>query len=226
MDPGPSQARTTAFAEDTDADLLAWMALAAEDADSARRAWEAFYLRHVRYLYAVCLRAYGMMLGEDGVADVVADTFARAYERAGTYAVPGDADVDRQRRLVRGWLGRIAQRLAQDVLRGRGRLKARNLAPEHWQQLAESPATNDDDGREPQRVQAVREALATLSEREATVLRVTMQWYRPESEHQRLPNDVAADLARAFGTTPENLRQVRRRAIKKVEQQLRQGGWA
>ena len=66
----------------------------------------------------------------------------------------------------------------------------------------------------------VREALMALSERERLVLRVTLQWYRPGEEHQRLPNDVAADLARTLQTTPENLRQIRRRAMRKVAARL------
>ena len=39
---------------------------------------------------------------------------------------------------------------------------------------------------------------------------------QPDHAHQRLPNDVAADLAETLGTTPENLRQIRSRAMKKI----------
>jgi hypothetical protein len=52
------------------------------------------------------------------------------------------------------------------------------------------------------------------------VLRVTFQWYEPGREHQRLPNDVAADLADTLQTTPENLRQIRRRALRKIKAHL------
>jgi len=54
------------------------------------------------------------------------------------------------------------------------------------------------------------------------VIRVTFQWYQPDREHQRLPNQVAKDLADTLGTTPENLRQIRHRALRKIEAHLRQ----
>jgi hypothetical protein len=53
------------------------------------------------------------------------------------------------------------------------------------------------------------------------VVQVTAQWYQPDRDHQRLPNDVAADLAASLQTTPENIRQIRRRALKKIEAHLR-----
>jgi len=230
--PGPAQARKASAqmaseaaraepAGETDADLLLFMALRADDPPGARAAWEEFYARHVRYLYAVCLRAYADLLGGPaGVGDLVADTFRRAYEHAGTFDAAGLDDPDRLRRRARAWLGRIAQRLVQTALRGRAKLPTVRLEPDHWQLIAgrdELPPAGD-----PQRVERVREAIASLSPREQAVLRVTFQWYRPDRSHQRLPNDVAAELAESLATTPENLRQIRRRAMRKVEAILRQ----
>ncbi len=71
-------------------------------------------------------------------------------------------------------------------------------------------------------VERVRKALQALSARERLVIQVTLQWQEPGAEHQRLPNDVVADLARTLRTTPENLRQIRRRALKKVKAMLRE----
>jgi hypothetical protein len=77
----------------------------------------------------------------------------------------------------------------------------------------------------------VRAAILSLPKREQMVVRVTMQWYQPDKQHQRLPNDVAADLARTLRTTPENIRQIRRRALKRIETYLREhansgAGWS
>ena len=107
----------------------------------------------------------------------------------------------------------MAQRLAQDVLRGRRRLAAKELPAEAWQDVP-PPARPVAD---PERTRAVRAAIETLSPREQTVLRVTMQWYQADKDNQRLPNDVAAELAATLATTPENLRQIRRRAMRKVK---------
>jgi len=206
------------LAGETDADLLVYMTMGRDDPAAASAAWEAFYRRHVRYLYAVCLRAYGGMLGgPDAAGDLVAETFRRAYEHAGTFDAGGIADADRLRRRVRAWLGRIAQRLFQSALRGGRRLPTVRLAQEKWQDVAAPPAPS---GGDPQRVAQVREALGSLSPREQMVIRVTFQWYQADRAHQRLPNDVAADLAAALHTTPENLRQIRRRALKKIKAYL------
>ena len=153
------------------------------------------------------------------MCDLVADTFRRAYEHAGTFDGGGVTDPERQRLRTRAWLGRIAQRLAQSTLRGQSRTPMRFLDQDEWQNVAQpQPRAAEDMAR----TERVREALMALSERERLVLRVTLQWYRPGEEHQRLPNDIAADLARTLQTTPENLRQIRRRAMRKVAARLKE----
>ncbi len=199
---------------ETDAGLLVFMGLAGADPVCARAAWEAFYRRHVEYLYRVCLRAYGRLLGgEAGVADLVAETFRAAYENAGKFDPAGIDSPERLRWRARAWLGWIARRLVQDILRGRGRLPTRSLELDHWQQVAEPEQPGAGGSAEQQ---AVRQAVESLTEREQLVIRTTFQWYRADKAHQRLPNDVAAELARTLGTTSENLRQIRRRALKKI----------
>ncbi len=208
------------LAGESDADLMVYMSLAHEDPDGARLAWETFYRRHVEYLYAVCFRAYGPLLGgTSGAADLVADAFKRAYEYADRFDDGGLTDPDRLRLRTRAWLGRIAQRLAQTTLRGRSRLKERMVDLDRWQQIAEPTETNEGD---PERIAAVRAAVAALNEREQIVIRTTFQWYVPGQPHQRLPNDVAAELAQTLKTTPENLRQIRRRAMAKIKAMLDQ----
>ncbi|MHC4563817.1 MAG: RNA polymerase sigma factor [Planctomycetota bacterium] len=210
------------WADQTDADLMVAMAFAADDPPAAQAAWEEFYRRHVDYLYAVCLRAYGPLLGGPaGVADLVADTFRRAYQRAEGFHDGGVTDPDRLRLRTRAWLGRIAQRLAQTTLRGRSRRKETLIDLDHWQQVAKPADVADVD---PERIAAVRAAVDSLNEREQIVIRTTFQWYLPDQPHQRLPNDVAAELARTLQTTPENLRQIRRRAMRKIRTFLDQHG--
>jgi len=201
--------------DETDADLLVYMSMAADDATVARSAWDVFYQRHMKYIWAVCHRAYAdLMGGSEGVADLVAETFRRAYERADTFDSRGVDDASQQQKMVRAWLIRIAQRLAQEAMRNRSRLPTNELSVEHWQQIAqpdEAKPTTDNT-----QVTLVREALEMLTEKEQIVLRTTMQWYRPESPNQRLPNETCRELAMTLQTTPENLRQIRRRALKKI----------
>ena len=189
-----------------------------DDPAVARAAWAELYQRHVTYLYGVCLRAYGPVLGGPaGAADLVADTFRRAYENAEKFDSNGIEDPQRLRLRLRGWLGRIAQRLAQTRLRGRARLPTQFLQQDHWQQVPHRDRPQERDAGE---IERVRSAIGSLSEREQMVLRVTFQWYQAGRAHQRLPNDVARELARTLQTTPENLRQIRRRALRKVRAYL------
>jgi len=204
--------------DETDADLVVYMAMADDDPHGARAAWAEFYRRHVAYVYAVNLRAYAHLLGgEPGVCDLVSDTFRQAYEHAAKFDPGGVTDPDAMRRRVRAWLGWIARSLARTALRARGRLPTRLLDPSQWHPVADTdpPPVGPDP-----RIQRVRDAMALLTEREQIVIRVTFQWYQPDKAHQRLPNDVAADLARTLGTTPENLRQIRRRALGKIQAML------
>jgi RNA polymerase sigma factor (sigma-70 family) len=199
---------------ENDADLMAYMGMASDDPAGARDAWAEFYRRHAGYLYAVCMRAFASLLGgEPGVCDLVADTFKRAYDHAAGFDAEGIRDRDQLRRRARAWLGRIAQRLVQDILRRQARLETTHLEPDEWQQVPEPPAAAEPNA---DRIDLVREALSQLSEKEQIVIRTTFQWYQPSRANQRLPNDVAADLAETLGTTPENLRQIRRRALAKI----------
>jgi len=223
MDSTPALDGSAGMADEADADLLAYMAMAEGDPLCARAAWEAFYLRHVEYIYAVCLRAYGPILGgQSGAADLAAETFKRAYEHAGTFDAGVAAGAEQQRLRTRAWLGRIARRLAQDILRGRGRLAVRSLEADQWRQIAAQPPSQPP-ATDNERIALVRQAIESLTPREQTVIRVTFQWYRPGEANQRLPNEVCEELAAALGTTSENLRQIRRRALKKIEAFLRAG---
>jgi len=212
-------AQPAELANQSDADLLGLMALAEQRPACARAAWEVFYRRHADYLYRVSLRAYADLVGgEAGVVDLVAEAFRAAFVGARKFDPGGLADPQRLALRARAWIGWIVRRMVQDHLRGRTRLPARNLAPDYWQQV---PEPGRQDPAPSAGETAVRQAIERLSEREQLVLRTTLQWYRPEKAHQRLPNDVAADLARTLSTTPENLRQIRRRAMKKVAEYVR-----
>lgn len=202
------------YANDSDADLMVYMSMKADDPSAAREAWGELYARHSGYLYAVCQRAYGDLLGGDtAVGDLVADTFRRAFERSHQFVPPEGVDSEALRRVVRAWLGRIAQRLFQDLLRSRRRLDVVHVDAEAWEAV---PAPEPQPTPSAARVERVCQAFGHLSEREQLVLRATLQWYQPGRLQQRLPSDVVEDLAATLQTTPENLRQIRRRSLEKI----------
>jgi RNA polymerase sigma factor (sigma-70 family) len=208
------------FAKETDVDLMGYMSMCKEDPLAAREAWAEFYRRHVGYLYGVCRRAYEHILtGDTGIGDIVEETFHRAFRKAELFDANGIDDPVRIRHRTRAWLGRIAQRLVLDMLRGAQRLPTSTFETEAWENIPEQPVLSS---RDDILIRQVRDALDQLSEKEQIVIRVTFEWYQPGNKHQRLPNGVVADLAETLETTPENLRQIRRRALNKIRTYLEQ----
>jgi RNA polymerase sigma factor (sigma-70 family) len=200
----------------SDEDLLALM-VGKENPPLARAAGAEFYSRHIAWLYAVCHRAYHRLLGREGVEDLVQETFRRVFSSgAATYkSAPLDETEARLRR-IQGWMTTIARRLACDLLRGCRRHGEIQLEPDEWQDVPEpeqGPASEE-------AVRVGRVMQEVLNAREQDVLRTTYQWYDPARTHQKLPETVLADLARRWGTTSENIRQIRARALRKIKDAL------
>jgi RNA polymerase sigma factor (sigma-70 family) len=188
-----------------------------ENAETARAAWGAFYSRHIEFLFAVCFRTYGKTLGQDGAENLVEDTFLRVYTTgAATYRGTDLLDPDAQRLQVRGWLTSIAHNIACDTLRGRRSAIGIQLQHEAWQDQCDDldlPVSNT--------TKRICELMGSiLGEREQDVLRTTFHWHDPTKEHQKLPAPVLADLASRWKTTPENVRQIRSRALNKLKAAL------
>ncbi len=203
------------LARASDGDLLALMGRK-ENPDLARAAWGDFYSRHIKFLYGVCFRAYGQRLGAHGVEDLVADTFRRVYTHgAPTYQSDVLESSEVQLRRVQGWLTTIAERLACDILAG-SNLERTHFEQEEWQNVPEkadepvSEITAD--------VRRVMQSI--LTEREADVLWTTLHWRDPTKEHQKLPEAVLSNLAKRWKTTPDNIRQIRSRALRKLKDPL------
>lgn len=198
-------------AEPSDRDLLAAVASSSLGHADKNRAQAMFYARHVRYLYGVLQRQQTKLLSLAGVSaeDLVQETFHRAFERAHTFKADDLDDPEQLRRRTRAWLGRVAQNLVADHF-------------ERFREVSASPYLDrvscdaiDETPRASRELDLVSEGLDTLSEREQDVLRVTALYHRA-GDHQRLPNAVSAELAQRWGTTNENIRAIRSRALKKL----------
>lgn len=213
----------------SEADLLCDMAGQAARPAQARAAWEQLYLRHHRYVFVVTHRAYGSFLGEDGTADLVVDTFRKAFEWAGRQDVPEELRArftgespDETRRRVLGWLGAIAQRSFQDRFREEAR-RGEEFQEFAEQWAGEQPLQAADE--DPRATSLVRAALAALTPDEAEALRVSLPWYHAESQSFAVPRGEAARVAALLGASPEALRQRRYRAIRKLERSLEESGY-
>ena len=204
---------------DSDEDLLVFISWQEDQPDVAKAACSEFYQRHLKYVFAVIKRAFGEELGQQGVEDMVTDTFIRVFERASTYEACGEKDPDRQRRNVRAWIGAVAMNVCRDHFRNPD--TQLTLVDEwhddheaHRRKKEDSPVPLSDD------LQCVHEAMKQLNDREESVIRMTMAYLKLDSKHQRLPNDVAEDLARSLDTSSTNIRKIRERAMKKLRENI------
>lgn len=198
----------------TDAELLDRVTRRDADPAGSRRAQAVFYQRHVRYLYGALLRQKRSLLGPAGLSaeDLVQETFHRAFDKAHTFEAGVGLDDDHQRMRARAWLGRIATNLLTDHLH---RLREVSATP-YIERVSCAGIDEDAPPSQSPGARLVAEALEELTERERDVLRVSALHYRAGEEHQRLPNDVSAELASRWGTTNDNVRAIRVRAMKKL----------
>jgi len=216
--PNQSSEKALDLSGDSDYDLLEMMTWKESDINVAREAFAELYRRHVRYLYAVCRKYSKGLGGDDAAQDLTSETFKLVYEKGASTFKPGSAsDPDGMRRHVRAWLGRIAHNLACDVFRGR--------APEI--RLEEDEIDSAGDHEKPEYSERSLRLLALMDEiltkRELDVLRVTSQYIDLRKPNQKLPGDVLEDIARRWGITHENIRQIKSRALKKLKQALASG---
>ncbi|MFO0567204.1 MAG: sigma-70 family RNA polymerase sigma factor [Polyangiaceae bacterium] len=199
--------------EPSDAELFARLASSRLEREDRRRAQTLLYVRHVRYLYGVLRRQRGKLLALAGISaeDLVQETFHRAFERAHTFDPANIEDPERARRRTRAWLGRIAQNLLCDQLERVREVSATPYLERVSAEELDPPAT------ESVELSWLSEGLERLSDREQDVLRVSALYQRA-GEHQRLPNAVSAELAARWGTSNENIRAIRSRALRKLSE--------
>jgi len=206
---------------DSDSDAALLRAVAGRST-SARDAESAFYRRHVRWLFAIVSRKKAPLLTMAGLSaeDLVQETFLRAFDRAHTFREPSEplsAELETAR--TRAWLGRVATHLLADHL---NRLREISASPYLERVLVED--VESDDACDHAGVALVSEGLASLSEREREILRVTALYAKVGEKHGRLPNAVSQDLATRWGTNNDNIRAIRVRALKKLKAFLSERG--
>lgn len=217
--PFQKETQLPAFGEETDEDLLAFVAMQGEDREGAEAAFNEFYRRHHRYVFFIC-RKYRRLLGEDGASDLAQETLLRIYQKAHTYD-PAKAIGESPSQRVRAWMGSIAANGFVSLLRQKPQNEELIDDPDDLDRkeyeclFRRVPADAEADVSA--RMKLFLEALATLSERERDVLIVWAEWCRLGRKFQRLPEDISQELARRYNSTPEGIRQIRKRARDKLK---------
>lgn len=179
---------------------------------------------------------YGLAVGgQAGARDLAHEVWIRAYERADTYVPPptspsaavtaASAEVELW---TKGWLRSVARSVFFDQVRHASRC----LVPERGTGLALHPKQNKsrrpedepaDDAaalRARERLKVIFDSIANLPERDRDVVHVSFQWYGPDDQECRIPQEELRYLCKRWGIDEAYIRQIRRRVLKMVEARL------
>jgi RNA polymerase sigma factor (sigma-70 family) len=204
-----------------DFELIRRMADQKADFAQAREAWARFYVRHHGFLLRRCETNHAYVLGMPGVEEVVQDTFMKVFDGASTFNCADACEPSVQISKSRGWLVRISENLIRD----RFRRQPEVCTVDEDELERHSSGTGGDPDQtslpESERLRLLKFGLAQLSDTEQTVLRATMFWWQPDQQHQRMPHEAMTQLSKHVGKSPEAIRQIRLRALKKLESYVR-----
>jgi DNA-directed RNA polymerase specialized sigma24 family protein len=230
--PGPST-----HDDESDEDLL--LAVAAGDPHERDAAAAATVRRYAGLLFQYCRREYRYTLGgDDGVKDLVLQTFQKAFDNATTYRPVEGGDADGSRARTFSWLTSIADNAFRDWIKSPSEMNPLPLRaigtggdgePVHGTQVDIDEMAFVEDGshegdgnedRDPllrsKEGQVLRAALNALPDREREALMLEARFSAP-GEQLRIPDHERNDFCDRWGTTPEYLRTIRKRAREAVE---------
>jgi RNA polymerase sigma factor (sigma-70 family) len=203
-----------------DFELVRRMANEPFDPPAAREAWGQFYTRHHRFLSRIFVLSFGRAAHSGSLDEAVQDAFMRAYRAASTFDYQDQSEPESQEKRVRGWLARILENLVRDRL---GDANMVSLSDEEEMERLAANAKTDGEVVEPpecERLKLLKSGMARLSDVEQTILLATGFWLRPGEQHQRMPHEAMEQLSRSTGKTNDNIRQIRSRAMKKLEKYI------
>ena len=156
-------------------------------------------------------------MGAHKIEDIVQDTFVRAFQRAAQFSLEANIAPADERRLVRGWLGKISENIVRDYFRGQPEVDFVDEQTLEIYEAARQAGLEEIGNSESSDFEQMEDAFETLTEDEEHVLRTTGLWYKPGQKQQRLPNSVMVELAASLNTNATNVRKIRSRGIAKVK---------
>jgi RNA polymerase sigma factor (sigma-70 family) len=198
-----------------DFDLIRCMSDQEDAFDQAREAWGELYVRHCGFLRRICRADHGYYIDDEVQKELVNEAFMKAFDRATTFDYDEACDSCTQERKCRGWLSRILENIVRD--RFRGQKDVPTVDVEDIESVGGPVSKTDESIPESDRLRLLKLGLDSLSDTEQTILRATMAWWRPNTQHQRMPKDAMLHLSRQVNKSPATIRQIRLRAIKKLE---------
>jgi len=196
------------------ADLFLAMAMKEEDRQNAEKAFTEFYNRYKNFLFTVIKKACKSweMYGEELIETVFENTFLTVFDKAETFLKLDDIPFERQEKRMKSWLSQIAKNEMLQLLRqykiDKDKIEYANDLSFIERIESETEEIISDD------ILLAEKALQTLSERDRNIL-VTYLMY--EDGNKKLPSIEIQKLADMWGVLPDNMRQIKKRSLAKLE---------
>ncbi len=196
------------------ANLFLAMAMKEEDRQNAEKAFTEFYNRYKSFLFTVIKKACKSweMYGDELIETVFENTFLIVFDKAETFLKLDDIPFERQEKRTKAWLSQIAKnemlqllrqyRIDKDKVEFTDDLSFIERGEEETEEII-----SDD-------ILLAEKALQSLNERDRNIL-VTYLMY--EDGNKKLPSSEIQKLADMWGVLPDNMRQIKKRSLAKLE---------
>ena len=202
----------------SDEELILMMANNKQSLTAAKAEWGELYARHREFVFQVICKKSANWLGFDDEvrSGFVSEVFIKVYLKAETFKPQNLTDRDDASKLVRGWIGKIAERLLYDWGRKNKDILPLSYDDEKFQEedehTEESPLSQT---YEPS--PKVKRALEALTYNERQVLRAYAPYWKGLDVQLIIPDKELTELAQTLGTSKPNIRQIKKRVLDKIK---------
>ena len=201
---------------ETDEDLMVIISMK-DDPEAANLAFSEFHRRFKRFLFGMAYNITLMLPNSNEMRDAVfQNTLINVYKYSGSFSVDGEADPEKIKRRIHGWLVKIEKRELLALLEDKQPI----IDPEELNNIYEINNENSDDANDQPTYseEMVEEALKLLSKRDQHIFMTYWLYYEHGvgSQAKNLSDDVLEDLASKYETTLANIRKIIERSKKKV----------
>ena len=200
-----------------------------DNAIKSEQAFNEFFCRYKSYLLRACRKCCYSFDSSDLLADdIFQNTLLKVLSKAHTFKVKNsEAPSKTISNEVKAWLSRIAYNELINFLRKNPdekklsnpfRTKSYEVEETIIDDLADENAPTESKSTIQKNI--LDAALNKLSEREKYVLMAYMQYFVHSQPLKHLPNDVLDEICSKYSITPDNVRQIKARALKKLKTEI------
>lgn len=204
--------------KDVLADLFLRMSMKDEKKE-AEKAFIEFYHRYKNYIYTVIRKACESwkQYGKDLIQSTFSNVLLIVYKKADSFIMIENVEISRQELRLKAWLGKIIQ---IEILKLLKLERTNDEMIEFTDKLLEYDDKVEKKSNIPisYNMSRLEDALATLSEREKDIL---MTYFAYSEGNKKLPREELQRLAKRWDILPDNMRQIKRRSLKKIEKILK-----